>query len=242
MKIYPAIDILEDKVVRLKRGDYAEKTTYSDKPVEIAQNFEKYGAKYIHIVDLSGAKNQNFGIKKTIATIKSATSLKIQVGGGIRTKQQVAKLIELGVDKVIIGSMAVSNEEEFIKILHLYAKNITLAIDVVSRGDDYFVATNAWSKLTNCSAFEVLDKYIDLGLEQVLCTDISRDGLLTGPNLDLYKKLKSRYPDICILASGGISQMDDLKNVQKEKFGGVIIGRAIYENQISLKELFNASQ
>ena len=176
MKIYPAIDLLEGKVVRLEKGDYNKKKVYSDSPLKVAKNFAKEGAEYIHIVDLSGAENNNFEISKTIESIKSETDLKIQVGGGIRTALQVKRLIGLGVDKVIIGSLAVSEEELFIEILKDFNQNITLALDVRKIEGKYLVATNAWKRQSNLSVYQILDRYMDYGLSQVLCTDISKDG------------------------------------------------------------------
>ena len=241
MKIYPAIDLLEGKVVRLEKGDYNKKKVYSDSPLKVAKNFAKEGAEYIHIVDLSGAENNNFEISKTIESIKSETDLKIQVGGGIRTALQVKRLIGLGVDKVIIGSLAVSEEELFIEILKDFNQNITLALDVRKIEGKYLVATNAWKRQSSLSVYQILDRYMDYGLSQVLCTDISKDGLLKGPNFELYKNLKEKYPKITFLASGGVSSIEDVKTVSEEDFGGVIVGRAIYENKFTLKELFDVS-
>lgn len=233
--IYPAIDLMNNKVVRLVEGDFEKKTQYSNNPVDQAMLFENSGAKYLHVVDLDGAKHGAPSQLEMIQKIVSATSLKVQVGGGIRTSSDVENLLQLGVDKVVIGSLSVKQPELFQSLINKHPDSITLSVDV---GADNLIKISGWQESTKLDVFDFLKQF--KGLNQILCTDISKDGKLQGINKELYLSLKSEFPNYSFLASGGVSQIDDVTWVKQNEIGGVIVGKAIYENKISLKELFGA--
>lgn len=237
--IYPAIDLIEGKVVRLEEGQFDSKKTYSENPIEIAQGFSNDGAKYLHIVDLDGARYGQTMQSDLIKQICAATQLKVQVGGGIRTIQDVEKLLNVGVDRIIIGSLAVKDPEAFSHILSsVGGDRITLGLDChLDASGQAHVATQGWQETSNTTANNLLDQYRDLGLRRVLCTDIKKDGMLQGPNFDLYKSLSSQYPEMEFLASGGVSCKEDILNLNKTGAYGVIIGKALYENRIKLEEI-----
>lgn len=234
MIVIPAIDIYENKVVRLKEGDFNRVSYYSRTPEEQAKIFEDHSFKYLHIVDLSGSKTGIISVLDTIRKIKSATNMSIEFGGGIRNAGDVEEILSSGVDKVIIGSMAVTNKGEFEKVIKSHgASKIIAAADVQNQ----MIAVKGWTEQTSLSVFDHIEYCLNLGIDTFLCTDISKDGLLTGTNVALYKNILTRFPGINLIASGGIKDLEDVINVKDINAYGVVVGRAIYEGKIDLKEL-----
>ncbi len=238
MKIYPAIDLMGGKVVRLAQGRFDQKTTYHDDPLEVARGFSNSGASYLHVVDLDGARQ---GLPMQLALLRNiarAVPLKLQVGGGVRTLEHVSDLIEAGVERVVLGSLAIQDPKLTKRIFETFGRErITLGLDVMldAEGQPH-VATHGWQHVSSVSAHEVLDRYLSMGLNQVLCTDISRDGMMTGPNVALYQTLQKAYPHLTILASGGMHTLRDLQELKAAGIEGAIIGKALYEGTLSLEE------
>ncbi len=232
MRLYPAIDIKNGQCVRLKKGQFNEVTVYSDKPYEIAKEFEADGARFIHIVDLDGALKGERVNAKAIEHIVKSVSVPVQLGGGIRTLDNIKDVLDLGVYRVIIGTKAVENPE-FIKeaIKQFGAERIVVGIDA----KDGFVAVEGWEKLSDKTALSLALAMKDIGVQTIVYTDISKDGMLTGPNIE-QTKLLSDQTGIDIIASGGMSCMEDLNHVYKAGIHGAIMGKALYEKKICLKE------
>ena len=230
MIIFPAIDLYEGQAVRLFKGDYAQKTVYSDNPVAVAKDFVKKGATHIHIVDLEGAKfgtTPNFDL---IRKIKSETGLFTEVGGGIRNEQTVEKYLNAGIDRVILGTSAVQNTEFVKKMVEKYGDKIAVGIDI----KDGFVAIKGWTENSDKNAFDFCAEMVSIGVKTVICTDISKDGAMIGANADLYKELSEKFP-INIIASGGVSTLNDVNKLAKMNLYGAIIGKAYYTGDIDLK-------
>jgi phosphoribosylformimino-5-aminoimidazole carboxamide ribotide isomerase len=236
MKIIPAIDIIGGKCVRLTQGDYAQKKVYNENPLEVARGFEDAGLKYLHLVDLDGAKAGAVVNWAVIEEITSKTSLAVDFGGGIKKESEIIKLLDLGVKQVNLGSIAVKQPElvyEWIK--KIGPEKIILSADV--RNEQ--VQISGWQESASLDIVDFIKNYHAKGLTHVTCTDISTDGMLSGPNIALYKMLMTSFPSIKLIASGGVSGMQDLTELEKINIHGVIIGKAIYENRISLTELRN---
>jgi phosphoribosylformimino-5-aminoimidazole carboxamide ribotide isomerase len=240
MIIYPAIDLLDGNCVRLVKGDFEQKTIYSNDPLTMAKTFESAGAKALHLVDLSGAKDPSKRQLDIISKLVTQSSMKIQSGGGVRTRQDVASLIESGVDRVVIGSVAVSDPALVSAILKEFGPaKITLALDVVLTDGAFLIAVNGWKTVTQTKVTDLITYYqTQLPLARVLCTDISKDGMMEGPNVNLYKTLMKEFPTIDFQASGGISSMNDLKALESAGVKSAVVGKAIYEGAISLTEVF----
>lgn len=232
MRLYPAIDIKNGQCVRLKKGQFNEVTVYSDKLYEIAKKFEADGARFIHIVDLDGALKGERVNAKAIEDIVKSVSVPVQLGGGIRTLDNIKDVLDLGIYRVIIGTKAVENPE-FIKeaIKQFGAERIVVGIDA----KDGFVAVEGWEKLSDKTALSLALAMKDIGVQTIVYTDISKDGMLTGPNIE-QTKLLSDQTGIDIIASGGMSCMEDLNHVYKAGIHGAIMGKALYEKKICLKE------
>jgi phosphoribosylformimino-5-aminoimidazole carboxamide ribotide isomerase len=234
MEIIPAIDIIDGKCVRLTEGDYATKKIYSDDPLEVAKRFEEAGLTRLHLVDLDGAKAGQVKNWKTLETISAASSMKIDFGGGIKTKEELQKVFDSGAFLATVGSIAVRNEQTFLNWIGKFgAERFLLGADV----RDEMIAVNGWSELTNISVYDLLEKYMNRGIRQVFCTDVNKDGKLEGPATELYKNLISAFPSMQIIASGGISSLEDLHQLRSAGCSGAIVGKAIYEGKIGLKEL-----
>lgn len=237
MIIYPAIDLLDGQVVRLAKGDFATAKVYSADPIEQARNISSAGASWMHVVDLNGARDGKNAQGALIQKILSAASLNIQVGGGIRTLEQAIQWIEKGVKRVVVGSLAVTNPTATSQILkELEPSRVTLALDVKIANGVAVAATHGWKDDGGKKLEDLLNFYSDQGLEHLLCTDISRDGMLTGPNTELYVGLKQKFPTLQIQASGGISSLEDLKGLKEKGIHGAITGRALYEGRFTLEE------
>jgi len=231
MKIFPAIDIFGGKAVRLYKGDYNQMTVYSDNPLSVALDFEKSGAKNIHIVDLEGAKSgkpENLDIIKQIAT---NTNLFIEVGGGIRTMQVVDTYLSSGVDRVILGTSAVTDEQFLNACIDRYKDKIAVGADI----DNGYIAIKGWQEKSAYTVDAFFEKMQSIGVKTVICTDISKDGALKGTNLELYKTLKEKYK-INLIASGGVSSIEDIVSLTKMGAYGAIIGKAYYTGAIKIEE------
>jgi len=235
MRICPAIDLIEGKCVRLSKGDYATKKIYNESPLEVAKAFEAHGIEYLHLVDLDGAKSKHIVNYKVLETLASQTSLKIDFGGGLKSDQDIKIAFESGAAQITGGSIAVKAPEIFNNWLKRYgAEKIILGADV----KDLQIATDGWLETSDQSLFEFVEYYKSQGIEYVICTDISKDGMLEGPAFSLYQKLLAKV-QIKLIASGGISKFEELPELAALGCEGVIIGKAIYENRISLKQLEN---
>ena len=231
MKLFPAIDLYGGKAVRLYKGDYNNMTVYSDNPLEIAKDFEKCGAKYIHLVDLEGAKDGTTPNIKTVENIVSNTSLFTEIGGGIRNLETIEKYLKIGVDRVILGTAAVTDEVFLTKAIAKFKEKIAVGVDI----KDGFVAIKGWTEKSEYTTFEFCEKMQSLGVKTLICTDISKDGAMQGTNRELYKKLSEKF-SIDIIASGGVSAMDDILALKKLDLYGAIIGKAYYTKAIDLCE------
>jgi phosphoribosylformimino-5-aminoimidazole carboxamide ribotide isomerase len=234
IELIPAIDLLDGKCVRLQQGDYNNKTTYSDNPVEVAKMFEDYGMQRLHVVDLNGAISHHVENYRILDMIASRTSLTIDFGGGIKSDADIVIAFENGAQMVTIGSVAVTNPELFDKWLKDYGREkVILGADEKEKK----IAVKGWTEESKCELLPFLDSYIHKGVEMVICTDIERDGMLKGPNIELYKEILVKYPTLHLIASGGVSSIDDIKKLNEAGVPAVIIGKALYENKITLEEL-----
>jgi phosphoribosylformimino-5-aminoimidazole carboxamide ribotide isomerase len=234
MKIIPAIDIIGGKCVRLTQGDYGKMKVYRENPVEVAKEFEAADLEYLHLVDLDGAKKGRVVNWKIIESIQAETALKVDFGGGVKTLEEVEELLDLGIEQINIGSLAVRNPELFIDLMRQYgSENFILSTDVKNEQ----IQMSGWTEETPLTIYALVNQFISKGLEYISCTDIHTDGMLQGPNFGLYKKLKNKFPDLHIIASGGISSLKDLEELNYLKIHGAIVGKAIYENKIRLSEL-----
>ena len=237
MNIFPAIDLYDGKAVRLFKGDYNQMTVYSDNPLEVAKKFESLGATHLHLVDLEGARNGYPGNLETIRKIVEETELFTEVGGGIRTIETAKAYIESGVDRIILGTAAVENEEFLKEALVLFSDKVAVGVDL----KDGYVAIKGWTEKSELSAQDFLSKMENLGVKTVICTDISRDGAMQGSNNQLYKELSENYK-IDLVASGGVSDINDIKTLTQMGLYGAIIGKAYYIGAIDLKEAIEVAQ
>jgi len=233
MRIIPAIDIIDGKCVRLTKGDYDQKKIYNESPLEVAKQFEDNGIQYVHVVDLDGAKNQCIVNYKSLELIAGRTNLKVDFGGGLKSNEDLRIAFESGAAQVTGGSIAVQNPKLFEQWLAQYgADKIILGADCMNRK----IATNGWQKESEMDVLSFIQDYEKKGIRYVICTDINKDGMLQGTANELYKELIAET-DIQLIASGGVTTMDDLYRLQEIGCEGVIIGKAIYENRLTLKEL-----
>ena len=237
MKLFPAIDLYDGKAVRLFKGDYNNMTVYSENPIEIARNFESQGAEYIHIVDLEGAKDGTTPNLNIVKQIANETSLFSEIGGGIRSLETVKTYLDSGVDRVILGTAAVTDEAFLKEAVALYGEKIAVGVDI----KDGFVAIKGWIEKSQYTGFDFCKKMQDIGVKTLICTDISKDGAMQGTNRELYKELSEKF-SIDITASGGVSTIDDIKALRKLDLYGAIIGKAYYIGAIDLKEALEAAK
>lgn len=236
IELIPAIDLIEGKCVRLSQGDYNQKKIYNENPLEIAKQFEDAGIRRLHLVDLDGAKAQHIVNYKTLQTISSKTNLIIDFGGGLKTDEDLKIAFENGASMVTGGSIAVKKPDTFHSWIKTFgAEKIILGADV----KDEKIAVQGWIEVTDLNLLPFLKKNIDKGINKVICTDISKDGMLQGPSSELYKKILATYPNLYLIASGGISSIDDILYLDSIGVPAVIFGKAIYEGKITLKELHN---
>ena len=236
MKIIPAIDLIDGKCVRLSKGDYATKKIYSQNPLEVAKSFEAHGIQYLHLVDLDGAKSNSIVNHKILEQIATKTSLKIDFGGGLKSDSDVKIAFNSGANQITGGSIAVKNPALFEDWIIKYgSQKIILGADV----NNEKIAISGWLENTNEDIIPFVQNYQIKGIQYVICTDIAKDGMLEGPSFDLYKKILSQISTIKLIASGGISTFDELPKLAELGCYGTIIGKAIYENKITLKQLEN---
>jgi len=234
MLVIPAIDIYDEKIVRLIKGDFDNITYYKNTPIQQAQLYESFGFKLVHVVDLTGSKTGKLTSLESVKGIKSLTKLEIEFGGGIRDVKSVSDIFSIGVDYAIIGSLSVQNKSEFEIIINEYSSSkIISAIDVM----DEKLRISGWMEETSISVYSHIEYCTKLGIQKYLCTDISKDGTLVGTNIDLYKKIMNRFPDIKLIASGGVKDLNEIKMLNDLNLYGVVVGKAIYEDKIDLKEL-----
>jgi len=236
MRIIPAIDIIDGKCVRLSKGDYNTKKIYNEDPLEVAKSFEAHGIKYLHLVDLDGAKSSHIVNHKILESIASKTSLKVDFGGGLKTDKDLEIAFECGANQITGGSIAVKDPEIFRSWLTKFgAEQIILGADARNKK----IAVSGWLEESKQEVIPFIQNFETEGIKYVICTDISKDGMLEGPSFDLYAEILDETKDIKLIASGGISHFDELPKLQELGCKGVIIGKAIYENRISLKQLEN---
>ena len=234
MDIIPAIDLIDGKCVRLSQGDYNSKKMYNENPLEVAQAFEAHGIEHLHLVDLDGAKATHIVNHKVLERLATKTRLKIDFGGGLKSDDDVRIAFESGAAQITGGSIAVKNPTVFESWLRCYGtQKIILGADV----RDEKIATNGWIETSDNDLFEFVSSYIQKGVQRVICTDISKDGMLAGPSFSLYQKMIDQLPGIDLVASGGISTLEELPKLKTLGCAGVIIGKALYENRITLKSL-----
>ncbi|MEX0773803.1 MAG: 1-(5-phosphoribosyl)-5-[(5-phosphoribosylamino)methylideneamino]imidazole-4-carboxamide isomerase [Balneolales bacterium] len=234
MKVIPAIDLLDGQVVRLKKGAYDDISKYKQTPAGQADLFRKAGFDHIHVVDLNGARKGRFVNLPVIQKIIAETDLSVQSGGGVRSFEDAQKLIKAGISKIVCGSMAVKNEREWLKTLyHFGGEACIMGLDL----KDGKIAYSGWEETADEDAFDFLQRMVDEGLQEILCTDISRDGMLTGVNLELYKSLIKQFPELKVIASGGVSGVADLEDLNSLNMHAVVVGRAYYEGHLSLGEM-----
>jgi phosphoribosylformimino-5-aminoimidazole carboxamide ribotide isomerase len=234
MEIIPAIDLIDGKCVRLTEGDFAQKTIYNESPVEVAKQFEAAGIKRLHLVDLDGAKAGMVINWKVLESITRETALVVDFGGGIKTMEEVQKVFDTGARYATIGSIAVKNESLLLTWFEKYgADKFLVGADVKNEK----LAIGGWLETTGVDIIDFISKYMGHGIRQLFCTDVSKDGKLEGPSLDLYRKIMQHFPQLHFIASGGVSSMDDLYALKEIGCKGAIVGKAIYENRITLSEL-----
>ena len=230
MELFPAIDLIGGCAVRLVKGDYAQKTVYSDNPAEVAKSFAAAGAKYLHVVDLEGAKDGGTPNLETIQNIVEKGGLLVEVGGGVRSEEVIQKYLDAGVFRVILGTAAVQNPAFLEEMVQKYGEKIAVGVDI----KDGMVAIKGWTEVSQESCFDFCEKLQKIGVKTIICTDISKDGLLSGTNLELYKELSEKF-SVDIVASGGVTTLDDVKKLADMGMYGAILGKALYTGNIDLK-------
>lgn len=237
MKIIPAIDLYEGRCVRLSQGKFDAMTQYSDQPLTVAQSFAQSGCQWLHLVDLCGAKDPQQRQLKLIEQIVSQCQLQVQVGGGIRTQTEIDDLFAHGATRIVLGTTAITQTENVKQwLLHYGPERIVVALDVNIQDDGIpYVASHGWQQMHSHSLFSVIDQYPLL--QHLLCTDIKRDGELCGPNFSLYEQILAHYPKLALQASGGISHLQHIQKLKQIGVAGSVLGRALYENQLSLSEV-----
>lgn len=234
MYIIPAIDIIEGKCVRLTQGDYSQKKVYNENPVEVAKMFEDAGIKRLHLVDLDGAKQKKIVNAKVLENIATKTTLHIDFGGGVQSDEDIRLAFDCGAKQITGGSIAIKNPDLFESWLRSYgSEKIILGAD--ARNEK--ISVSGWEEETSIWIYDFLEKWIDKGVKYTISTDVAKDGLLQGTSVDLYKKMKGQFSELQIIASGGVSNMKDIEDLVGLNIFGVIVGKAIYEGRISLKEI-----
>jgi len=234
IELIPAIDIIDGKCVRLSQGDYNSKKVYNENPVEVAKELEAHGIRRLHVVDLDGAASHHVVNYRTLEQIASRTSLVIDFGGGVKSDEDLVIAFESGAQMVTGGSIAVKNPERFCHWLQTYgSERIILGADV----KDHKIAVNGGKDESACELFPFLEDYIGKGIRKVICTDINCDGMLQGPSISLYKEMLETYPDLYLIASGGVGSTEDIRQLEATGIPAVIFGKALYEGRITFKEL-----
>lgn len=236
IELIPAIDIIDGQCVRLTKGDYNQKKVYNDDPLTVAKEFEKIGFKRLHMVDLDGARSKHIVNDEILRRVTAETSLIVDFGGGIKSEEDIVKAFESGASMVTVGSIAVTQPGLFIQWMEKYGpEKMILGADVRNG----MISINGWKKDSQISLLPFLKQYVEAGVKNVLCTEISKDGTLQGPAVTLYKEIMSAYPKLHLIASGGVSRKEDIDELESEGIPAVVFGKAIYEGRINLKELLN---
>ncbi len=230
MNIFPAIDLIDGKAVRLVRGDYSQMTVYHNQPLTVAQNFAKNGAKYLHVVDLEGARDGSTPNIETVKSLIDESGLFVEIGGGIRSMETVKTYIDAGASRVIIGTAAVTAPDFLDRALDAYGEKIAVGVDI----RDGMVAIKGWTELSSLTCFDFCDTLEKKGVSTVICTDISKDGLLGGTNIALYKEMTKRF-SLNITASGGVSSLEDVRTLTSMGLYGAILGKALYTGDLDLR-------
>ncbi len=239
IELIPAIDIIDGKCVRLTKGDYAQKTVYAEDPIEMALRFEELGFRRLHVVDLDGAKSRHIVNSVVLNKLASQTHLAIDFGGGIKTDEDIMAAFDNGAQMVTVGSVAVTHPERFAQWLEKYgAEKMILGADV----RDGLISINGWKEDSTEQLLPFLKRYVDMGVKNVLCTDISKDGTLAGPATLLYQEVMAAYPTLNLIASGGVSSIGDIEKLESAGIPSVVFGKAIYEGRIDMKELINRTK
>ena len=237
MLIFPAIDLFEGKAVRLFKGDYAQMTVYNEDPLAVAQDFKRAGAQCLHVVDLEGAKSGETPNIETVTALSAVEGLFVEVGGGIRSMEVVERYLGAGVDRVILGTAAVKDEAFLREAVARFGKKIAVGVDI----KDGFVAIKGWTEKSDLEAMAFCEKMQSIGVRTLICTDISKDGAMQGANHALYRALSERF-GVQIIASGGVSSMEDVKKLSALGLYGAIIGKAYYTGAIDLKEAIEVAK
>jgi phosphoribosylformimino-5-aminoimidazole carboxamide ribotide isomerase len=233
-KLIPAIDIIDGKCVRLTMGDYSQKKTYNENPLEVAKSFEDAGLRYLHLVDLDGAKSNRVVNLPVLQSIIKETNLIVDFGGGIKSTESLEMVLEAGANQVTVGSMAVKSPELFFEWLEKYGtEKLILGADVRNE----LIAINGWLEDSTVTIYDFLRNYTEKGVKHVICTDISKDGMLAGSSIELYKRLLKEFPAIELIASGGVTTIEEVVQLKTEGLAGAIIGKAIYEGNITIDQL-----
>jgi phosphoribosylformimino-5-aminoimidazole carboxamide ribotide isomerase len=235
MILFPAIDIKDNKCVRLTQGKFDKVDVYSGDPVEMAKKWESMGAEYLHVVDLDGAKNEGFQNRNSIEKIAKAIKIPMQTGGGIRDEERIKNLLDIGVERVIVGTIAIENKMLLTELVKKYKEHIAVSIDALNGK----VAVRGWQTVGNVDSVEICGFLEEIGIKTLIYTDISKDGMLSGPNFDIYKVL-SEKTKLNIVASGGVTTRDDIKKLNEMDMYGAIIGKALYDKRLDFKEALKA--
>ncbi len=234
MLIVPAIDIIDGKCVRLTKGDYNTKIIYNEQPLEVAKELEDNGITHLHLVDLDGAKNGAVINWNVLQQITAQTKLKVDFSGGIKTKEMASKCFDFGANQIAVGSLAAKNQKEFVDWIWTFGEEkLILGADVKNNQ----IAINGWNETSTKSIYNFLDFYYEEGIDYVLCTDIAKDGMLQGPSFELYSEIIEEYPELKLIASGGVSSVDDLTRLKEMGCYAAIVGKAFYEGKITLNDL-----
>jgi len=236
--VYPALDIREGRVVRLLQGDYAQQTTYGDDPLPRAKAFAAAGASWMHLVDLDAARAGGYTLAPLLSAIASESGLKVQTGGGIRRRDDVARLLDAGAARVVVGSVSVREPETVIGWLQAFgAERLTIALDARQADDGrWLLPVHGWTETADVTLDELAQRYAQAGMRHLLCTDIARDGMLSGPNIDLYRHLSNLLPGVAVQASGGVRSAADVADAKAVGCGGAILGKALLEGRMTLQE------
>lgn len=236
--VYPAIDVREGRVVRLRQGDYAEETRYADDPFALASRYARAGAVWLHLVDLDAARAGGYTLLPLLRRLKSETGLKVQTGGGVRGEADVDALLEAGADRVVVGSLAVRESGRVASwVARFGAERLTLALDTRRDAEGRWrLPVHGWTEAGDKELDVLAAAYAEVGLRHLLCTDIARDGMLSGPNLELYRYLCQRFPRLAVQASGGARDLDDVRAAREAGCGGIVLGKALLEGRLSLDE------
>ena len=236
MRLFPAIDLYEGQAVRLYKGDYQKKTVYSNDPVSVAESFRAKGARYIHLVDLEGARYGTTPNFHLVEQITKNSGLKAEIGGGIRSPQVVEAYLKAGVMRVILGTAAIENPAFLKDMLSAYGPRIAVGVDV----KDGYVATHGWTESSSRTCMDFIGELTDLGVEAIICTDISRDGVLQGTNQSLYEAIHEKFPTLELVASGGVSSLQDVLQLRDQQIPSAILGKALYEGRLELQKAVEA--